>query len=267
MFTWGPKYFIGLSVTAWIGALAYGLITGGDIVGVLSLGFKGGVGDHLGFTLLVGVFGITAVMAGVLFATRDGEAETLARLAGTDSVPQVTPPGAPSYWGALGGFGAASLMLGVAISPIFLYLGIAVIFVVAIEWISLAWSDRATGDPATNSDVKDRMLGPIEIPMLGALAIAATMIGLSRIFLAVSKTGAVIAGGLVATAIFGTAVLLTQTDAPKRFVSAAAAAIAVLIIGGGVVGAVVGERELDHGEEEDHSEEGEPTEEGLLIDE
>ncbi|NNF56550.1 MAG: hypothetical protein HKN03_19150 [Acidimicrobiales bacterium] len=265
MFTWGPKYLIGFSFVAWGGALLYGLITGGDIVGVASFGYKGGVGDHLGYTLLMGAFLITAVLAGVLFATRDGEAETLARLAGTDNVPQVTPPTAPSYWGALSAFGAACLMLGVAVSSVFLYLGIAVLVVVAIEWLALTWSDRATGDPATNRDVKDRMLAPIEIPMLGALAVAAIMIGISRIFLAVSKTGAVVAGGLVATAIFGTAVLLTQTNAPRRFISAAVAGLAVVVLGGGVVGAIVGERELEHHEDEIHSEDSGSTEEGMMI--
>ncbi|NNE95542.1 MAG: hypothetical protein HKN24_05885 [Acidimicrobiales bacterium] len=263
MFTWGPKYLIALSVGAWLGAVAYGLITGGDVVGVLSYGFKGGVGEHLGYSLLHGVFGVTAVLAGVLFASRDGEAETLARLAGTEVVPEVTPPTRSSYWGALSAAGVACLMLGVAVSSVFLYLGLAVLFVVAIEWLALAWSDRATGDPETNAIVKERMLGPIEVPMLGGLAIASIMIGISRIFLAVSKTGAVVAGSVVAILIFGTAVVLAQTDAPRRFISAAVASLAVLVIGGGVVGAIAGERELHHGD--DHSEDGDhsETEEGL----
>ncbi len=272
MFTWGPKYLIGLSVMAWISALAYGLITGGDIVGVLSYGFKGGVGDHLGYTLLQALFAVTAVLSGVLFTNRDGESETLAKIAGTEVVPEVTAPTAPSYWGALAAAGVACLMLGVAISSVFLYLGIAVILVVAIEWLSLAWSDRATGDPETNSAIKDRLLGPIEIPMLGSLGIAAMMIGISRIFLAVSKIGAVVAGGIIATVIFGTAVALAQTDAPRKFISAAVAGLAVMVIGGGVVGAIAGERDVhghddDHSEEDDHSEDGESTEEGLLINE
>ncbi len=269
MFTWGPKYLIGLSVTAWLAALAYGLVTGGDIVGVLSFGYKGGVGEHLGYTLLMGAFTVLAMLAGVTFATRDGEAETLARLAGTDTVPQVTPPTAPSYWGLLSAFGIACLMLGVALTSVFLYLGIAVIAVVAIEWVALAWSDRATGDPDTNRAIRERMLGPIEVPMLGAVAIAAMMIGVSRVFLAVSKTGAVVAGSIFTILLFGTAVLLAQTDAPRRFISAAVTALAVLVLGGGVVGAIAGEREIHHGEEEhsDDGETGESTEEGLLIDE
>lgn len=273
MFTTGPKYLIALSVTAWISAIAYGLITGGDFVGVLSYGFKGGVGEHLGYTLLHGVFGITAVLAGVLFANRDGEAETLARLAGTDVVPEVKPPAAPSYWGALGAVGIACLMLGVAISEVFLYLGLAVLFVVAVEWLALTWSDRATGDAETNSNIKDRILGPIEVPMLGSLAIASIMIGVSRVFLAAGKIGAVVAGGVLATLIFGAAVALAQTDAPKKFISAAVAGLAVLVIGGGVVGAIVGpapihhddEHEGDHSDEDDHSGAGVSTEEGLLI--
>ena len=271
MFTTGPKYLIALSATAWISAIAYGLITGGDFVGVLSYGFKGGVGEHLGYTLLHGIFGVTAVLAAVLFTNRDGEAETLARLAGTDVVPEVRPPSTPSYWGALAAVGIACLMLGVAISIVFLYLGLAILFVVAVEWLALAWSDRATGDPETNSNIKDRILGPIEVPMLGSLAIASMMIGVSQVFLAAGKLGAVIAGGVLATLIFGTAVLLAETDAPKKFVSAAVAGLAVLVIGGGVVGAIVGPAPI-HGHEEDHSEDdgdhsddGESTEEGLFI--
>ena len=274
MFTWGPKYLIALSITAWLSAMAYGLITGGDIVGVLSYGFKGGVGDHLGYSLLNGVFGVTAVLAAVLFATRDGEAETLARLAGTDVVPQVTPPTRPSYWGALSAAGVACLMLGIAISSVFLYLGIAILFAVGVEWLALAWSDRATGDPETNALVKQRILGPIEVPMLGALAIASMMIGVSRVFLAVSKTGAVVAGSIFTVMIFGTAILLAQTDAPRRFISAAVTGLAVLVIGGGVVGAIAGERDVhghsdegDHSDDGDHSEDGESTEEGLWINE
>ncbi|MGI9609979.1 MAG: hypothetical protein ACR2NL_06765 [Acidimicrobiia bacterium] len=268
MFTWGPKYLIALSITAWLAALAYGLITGGDFVGVLSFGYEGGVGDHLGYALLQGVFGVTAVLAGVLFATRDGEAETLARLAGTDVVPQVTPPQRPAYWGAVSAAGVACLMLGVAISSVFLYLGIAILVAVGIEWTALAWSDRATGDPDTNALVRERLLGPIEVPMLGALVIASMMIGVSRVFLALSKTGAVVAGSIFTVVVFGTAVLLAQTDAPKRFISAAVSGLAVLVIGGGVVGAIAGERDVhahsdegDHSEEDDHSED----EEGLVI--
>ena len=35
MFTWGSKYLFGVSLAAFVGAVAYGLITGGDPVGVL----------------------------------------------------------------------------------------------------------------------------------------------------------------------------------------------------------------------------------------
>lgn len=263
MFTTGSKFFYGLSIVAFVAAAAYGWTTGGDGLGPLSVGYKGGVGDHLGYALLMGVFFASAFLGGVAFFTRDGEAETLARIAGTEQVPQVTPPTAPSYWGALTAFGLACLMLGVAISQVFLYLGIAVIGVVAVEWMALAWSDRATGDPETNRAVRDRLLGPIEIPMLAALGIATIMIGLSRILLANSKTGAVVAGAIVATLIFGGANVLAQTNAPRRYVSAAVAALGVLVIGGGIVGAIIGEHEIDHGGEEHHDEGDSTEEEGL----
>ena len=40
---------------------------------------------------------------------------------------------------------------------------------VAIEWTMQAWSDRATGDPAVNREIRNRVMLPIEVPVAGAL--------------------------------------------------------------------------------------------------
>ena len=48
MFTTGFKFFFGLTIALTVGAVAYGYSTGGEHVGPVTLGWKGGVGDHVG---------------------------------------------------------------------------------------------------------------------------------------------------------------------------------------------------------------------------
>ena len=54
MFTTGFKFFFGLTIALTIGAVAYGYSTGGEHVGPVTLGWKGGVGDHVGYLVLIG---------------------------------------------------------------------------------------------------------------------------------------------------------------------------------------------------------------------
>ena len=63
MFTWGSKFFIGLMAGAIGGALAYGLVTGGDLLGVVLLGLVGDVGDHVGYAILLMAAAVLALMA------------------------------------------------------------------------------------------------------------------------------------------------------------------------------------------------------------
>ena len=124
-----------------------------------------------------------------------------------------------------------------------------------------AWSERATGDDEVNASSVDRVIGPFQIPMLSVLAIVVMAVGLSRVMLAVSKTGAVVFVAAAAVFIFGGAVLIAKSRAPRAIVSAIVTFGAVAVLAGGIVGAVAGEREFheeEHGE--DHSEEGGTTE-------
>lgn len=258
MFTWGSKYLFGVYGAAHLAALAYGLITGGDFVGVLSLGYKGGVGDHAGYTMLMSVGFVALIVGVVTVITRDGDADDMAALVGSEDVLAVRPPAGPSIMAPLTAFGVACLALGVAISGAFLYLGLAVLGVVALEWMVQSWSDRATGDQEVNTVIRNRVIGPFQIPMLSMLAIAVIAIGLSRIFLTVSKTGATVVAVVAATFIFVSAILIVKARAPRAVISALVTFGAVIVIFGGILAAVNGERDFHHGEEdgEDHSEEG-----------
>jgi hypothetical protein len=262
MFTWGSRYLFGMALAAFVGAVAYGLITGGGPVGVVSLGYKGGVGEHLGYTLLIGASVASLLLGIVEVITRDGDAEDMADLAGSERILTVRPPAGPSITSPLAAFGIACLALSLSVSAVFLYLGLAVLVIVGIEWTVQAWSERATGDDTVNAVIRRRILGPFEVPMLGLLAIAVVVLGLSRILLAVSEVGSVIVAVVVAGFIFFSAVLISKSRAPRAIIAAIVTVGAVAVLAGGVIGAVAGERDFHHGEEQHSQDGGAVVEEG-----
>lgn len=262
MFTWGSRNLLFVALAAYLGAIFYGVTTGGDIVGALSMGYKGGVGDHLGYTILIGVAVVALLLAIVSIITREGNAEDMAAVAGVERALAVRPPTRPSYWAPLAAFGLASMAVGVAVSQAFLILGIVIIAVTTLEWTALAWSDRATGDAEVNSVIRSRMLSPFEVPVLALLGIAVVVLGLSRVFLTVSKTGAVVLAVVAAAFVFGAAVASAKLKLSRSVVSGLVAVGAVAVLAGGIIGAVNGERDFHHGEDGEHSEEGALIEEG-----
>jgi hypothetical protein len=220
---------------------------------VISSGYKGGVGDHVGYSVLLFAALGLALLGFISILVRDGDADVMAARAGVASVPAVQQPADASYWGPITAFGVAALIIGLALSPVFFILGIAVLAVTTLMWGVQAWADRATGDPETNRIVRGRVLGPIELPMLSLLAIAAVAVGVSRVFLAASKTGATVAGTLFTIFVFGSAVLMSKVNLKRSAVNGIVALGALAILAGGIVGAAVGERDFEH-HEEDHSE-------------
>lgn len=261
MFTWGSKFLFGVFGAAYLSAIVYGLVSGGGPVGVISLGYKGGVGEHVGYVVLMSAAFVAFTLGVVSVITRDGDSEDMAALAGSEQALAVRPLTGLSVAGPLSAFGIACLAVGVAVSQAFLYLGVAVLFVVAIQWLIQAWSERATGDDEVNNIIRNRVLGPIEVPMLGGLAIAVIVLGISRILLAVSAINAVIVASVAAVFVFASAVMIAKSQAPRAIISAIVSVGAVAVLAGGIVGAVSGERDLHLEGEEIQSEEGESSEE------
>ncbi len=261
MFTWGSRNLLGVALLAWVGALFYGLTTGGHVIGVLSMGYKHGVGDHVGYTMLMGAAFVALLLAIIAVATRDGNSEDMSALVGVEHSLAVRPPAKASTMGPLSAFGVACIALGVATSKAFLYLGLATLAVVAFEWAVLAWSDRATGDPEVNAVVRSRFLSPFEVPMMALLGGAFVVLGVSRVLLAVSEVGSVVVVVIVASLIFLGAIAIAKLRPPRSIISGVIAFGAVAVLAGGILGAAAGERDFhhgdDHGESGDHAEEGE----------
>jgi len=258
MFTTGSKWFFGLSVVSFALAAGYGWSTGGDRLGPVTLGYWGGVGDHLGYALLVSLGLASSFLGLVALVTRDASPSALAELAGTDEAPAAVPPAHLAYWPVVGAFGAALVVLGLVISNVLFIVGFFVLLGVLVEWMVLAWSDRATGDPDTNRLVRARIMGPFEVPLAGFLLVAGTVTAISRVLLTTSELGAVAVGIVLAVVILGLGTLIaTKPRLSPNLIAGVLSLIAVGVVAAGVVSAARGERFIERHAEE-HSEDGGP---------
>ncbi|HEX8581219.1 MAG TPA: hypothetical protein VF640_02770 [Acidimicrobiales bacterium] len=250
MLTTGTKLLFGLAMAALVAAWVYGLSTGGDPVGVLSAGIKGGVGERLGYTILGSVALLAGFLGCVVAAFRDADPEAQAAVVGVE-VPPATPPAGASAWPVVGAFGVLLAAIGLVVgAPLFLA-GVGVVAITLIEWMVQAWADRATGDPEVNRTLRNRVMMPIEIPAIAVLAIGALVLGVSRVFIALSAVGATVAAIAVASMILLVASLLAvRPRVGANLVAALAVGGGLAVAVGGIVGAAVGPHEVDHHEGE-----------------
>ena len=131
-----------------------------------------------------------------------------------------------------------------------------------------AWSERATGDPEVNRLIRNRLMYPVEIPVLAVLVIGGVAIGFSRVFLALPQAGATIGAIIISSLVFGVAaVVATRPQISRSVVSGLILAGGLAVLVGGVVGASVGERDFEqhseeHADESDGDHGGGATDEG-----
>lgn len=272
MFTPGFKLFAGFGFAAVIAALVYGIASGdgggADYLGVVdaeswtgavSLGWKGGVGDHSGYMIFL-IFGLMALFVGIsLAAFRDADADSQGELEPSGITPLAQRPTGPNYWPAVGAFGAGLLIVGLVTHALIFVAGIVVLAVVVIEWMISAWADRATGDPRANAELRARIMAPFEVPLLGAATVALLVLAFSRVLLAVSSFSAIWVATGVAAVVFLVAVLAASVTKLNRNVVAGLLVLgAIAVLTAGIISAAVGMRDFEHGEEhgEQHVDEG-----------
>jgi multidrug transporter EmrE-like cation transporter len=242
--TTGSKWFLGLGFVSLVLAAAYGWTTGGNGVGPLTMGYKGGVGDHFGYGVLSAAGYISLFLGAVSLAVRDAEALAEAQVAGTDTVPAAIPA-TPSYWPAVTAFGVALVVVGLVASPVLFVFGLVALGVALVEWAVQTWADRATGDPATNRQIRNRLMNPIEFPAAGLLAIGLVVAAFSRLFLSLSADAAVWVGiGITGVIIVAGFFFASRPRISRNVVVGVLLVAAVVVIGLGIGGAVSGEREF-----------------------
>jgi hypothetical protein len=250
MITTGSKWYFGLGFVTLVLAWSYGWTTGGNGLGPLSVGYKGGVGDHFGYGVLLTAAILSLFLGFVSTAVRDADAEAVAQVAGTDTVPAVTPAGT-SYWPPVTAFGVALVVIGLVSEPVLFVFGLIVLGIVLIEWTVQTWADRATGDPATNREIRNRIMNPIEFPAAGLLGVAVLVVSFSRVFLAISADEAVWVATAAAAVVFGLGVFAASR--PKLSANVIVGVVfflALVVIGVGVAAGVAGTRTFHEHEEE-----------------
>jgi hypothetical protein len=259
----GSKTFFGLAVPAFITAIVYGVITNGidhggimhlisgngaidALLGPITFGYKGGVGDHVGYAVLMG-FAISCFGFGFASTVfRDADAKSVAEIEGVDALAPVSTKPAISYWPIVASFGVGLLVVGLATQPVTFIIGLVVVIIATVEWGLTAWADEISGDVVANGRYRSQLLAPIEIPVAVLLGILVVVFSFSRLLLAVSKNGSVLVAAVLAILIFGTALILGSRPQIRRGAIAAILLVAAIItITAGIVGGVLGQRKME----------------------
>ena len=233
MVTTGAKLWVGITVFALVAAVVYGVASGGEWFG----------------TFVLATFAVGAgVIAFASISSRDGD------VAAEDTTAAVPVRRAlPAPWPALVGVAVAFVVVGLATTSAFWWFGLGLAAVVLAEWMVQGWAERATGDHEHNRDLRNRLMYPFEFPVVAAAIVGFVVLGFSRVLLALPKTGSWVVAGIVAMVILAIAFLITSRPRLSSSVLTGVLALgAVAVLGGGIVGAVVGEREF-HPHEDDHA--------------
>ena len=264
VFTPAFRFLAGLAIFSLVAALVVGISSAVQspidrVLGPLTLGWKGGIGNHVGYIFFVGLFGVSAGLAGILIAFRDADPEAEAQIVHTATVPAAPVPVGANFMPALTAFGFVLMIVGLATrTPLYATIGLVVVICAAFVWTLRAWAERATGDDTANADLYHRFIDPLRTPVIAILSIAVVAIGLSRLLLSVSKTNSVIVFGVVAALFFIVATILALRPSSARSVTTVLVILgAIAIIAAGIVGAVNGERKF---EEHPATESGSATE-------
>jgi hypothetical protein len=236
MFPAGSRLLIGATVLTVLAATVYGVTVGGS----------------LGTTGLISAAAALAVLTGINLYTRDADVSAMDPAALTDAA-AARPAPWPSLSPVIGAAGATLVVIGLVTYPIVFVLGIVALIAATVEWMLQAWSERASGDEAYNTDVRRRFAHPAEFPVLAALGFAVIVYSFSRIMLALSKDGGPAAFATIAALVLGAGFLVAFRRNLGTNVVAGIAGVALLaLVAGGVAAALSGEREIDVHETVEH---------------
>lgn len=243
----GSKLFYALAGLSYISAILFAAFTGDHklgmdtLLGPITFGWKGYVGEHVGYTILMGLSVATLAVAILLSALRDADAEKAAKFLDLPAAPPAAVPVSVNYWPAVGAASFACLALGLATGRPLFIVGLIGLAATLFEWTVRAWADHATGDAEMNVALRRALIGPFELPIGGAMILASIVFGMSRILLSLPSQASVAVFAAVPALILAVGALLVMRPRLTQSFVAAAIVVAVLaLVIGGVVAAIVG---------------------------
>lgn len=228
MITTAAKFWLAVAALAFVGIFLYGFPAGGE---------------WFGSVVLASIFVATLALGVLAVALRDNADDTDGAAAEEVQVRHSLP--AP--WPAVGALGAGVAAIGLAGKNALLYVGLGILAITFAEWLVQGWAERATADRRYNQTLRDRIMSPIEIPILALLVIGFVLVSLSRVLLAVSDDASTAIAIAVAVAILAVGTLVATRPRLGGSVRAAVLALgAVVLVVGGIAGGVAGHREFEH---------------------
>ena len=247
------RFYVGLAVFGVLAALAAAIGSSGDplmdkIIGPLSVGWKGGIGDHLAYTVFLGLAVVSAGLAGLLTAFRDADPQAEAEVVHLEDAPLTRAPIGTSYWPVVGAFAAVTLLMGLALSSRPLALaGAIVIGATVAMWTVRAWAERATGSERANVELYQQVTEPLRLPLLALVLVGVMVIGFSRVLLALPSTRwSALVFGLVALMVSAVVAVIALLPKLSRTVIVVILFVfGVLVVIGGIVGAAHGYRPFE----------------------
>ena len=234
MITTGAKLWFAFTAFALAAAVVYFLATAGDDGGAVTLLFIGAG---------------AAVLGGAAVAVRDGD---IAVSGDGTREPVVVRSALPAPWPALGAVGAGLTIVGLAVGGLLFYVGLGVMGGALLEWMVQSWAERSTADPAYNRALRNRIMFPLEVPVLGLLGLVFIIISFSRVLLALpDKNASTVVAIAVATIVTAIAFLVAYRPRVGGAALSWMLAVAALVLfGAGIVSGVSGERTIEHEVEE-----------------
>ena len=172
MFTTGSKLFLGATAASTVGALVWGACNGG----------AAGVAGVVALAALAIAF---AFLAGMNLFTRDGN--VLTNTPNPEATGAAQRAGGNSMWPLVTAIGVGGLVIGAVSRPVVFKVSVVVLLAALAEWMIQGFAERASADANYNKSVRQRLLNPLEFPVLGAFVLAVVVYGFSRVMLTSSK--------------------------------------------------------------------------------
>ena len=259
MLTTGSKLMFGTAGLALIGAFFVAIATSGHNVGMnaltgpISVGYKGPVGNHVAYAVLLAYAAVAVLLGAVLSITRDGDPEVGAALQGLEAPVAVLPPRGTNHWPLIGAFGSGLLILGLTYSPQLFILGLAIVGISAVQWTVYAWSDHATADPFANRKVRHEFTYALDFPLFAIISIFLFVFAVSRVLLALPHNiDTAVFGAIPAVAFIIAIILSMRPQVSRKLIAALAIVGAWIVLGLGIWGFVKGPKHVEKDENTPH---------------
>ncbi len=225
MLTQTSKVFLPLSGLALVLAFAYGIASG----------------NRDGTLLLLGLMVIAAFLGVVVNTHRENlVAQPVPADAGPPEMRDValSRPVLGGLWPVLGALAVTLVLLGFVLGPVPAIAGLVLGAGAVIGW--------TTGISADHTG-RELSLLPLALPVVGLFAIFSVMFFMSRVLLAVSEQASTTIALVVAVAILAVAAVVSlRPRVSSGSLVGVLVVSGILMAGGGIVGAVAGQRDLPH---------------------